>query len=355
MKFIHIADLHLGARTEAKLDAKKADQRRGELIATFASIAALADAEGAAILIAGDLFDAKHPLKKTVNAFLDIVRLHPNVRFFTLPGNHEGGEFPAADIPENLSVFGNRWQTYSYGDTDIHGVAPEGALSLEGFSPNPERRNVVLLHGAIREGERGEAGEIPLGLLRDRGIDYLALGHYHSHRSERLDSRGIYAYSGTPEGRGMDEAGECGFLMVDTTHSPTAVAFHAAAKRQIHIVELDITGAEGQAPAILALAKEKTAHIPAGDLLRIVLVGGLSPDCPRPSPERLQEALATRFYYLEVKDKTTLAINPGTYRDSLTLKGEFVRQVMASDMSDEERSAVLRVGFAALCGEEDDI
>jgi exonuclease SbcD len=46
---------------------------------------------------------------------------------------------------------------------------------------------------------------ISLKELKNKAIDYLALGHIHSYKMEQLDSRGVYCYPGCLEGRGFDE------------------------------------------------------------------------------------------------------------------------------------------------------
>ena len=244
MKLIHTADLHLGARTETKLSPRRAEERRAELLATFADIAALAEREGAAVLVAGDLFDTAAPSRRTLAGFLDTVRDHPTVRFLCLPGNHDGGQFPEVALPENLFLFGKEWARVTLGDTDIYGIAPEGDIPYDALTPDPARRNVVLLHGAVREGGTPEPGAVVLSRLAGRGIDYLALGHYHSHRVGKLDSRGVFAYSGTPEGRGMDETGECGVLLIDTALSPVAPVFLPTARRCIHAIPVDASAGD---------------------------------------------------------------------------------------------------------------
>lgn len=355
MKFIHTADLHLGARIASKLPPEKAEERRGELLATFFDIASLADRLGAAVLIAGDIFDTATPTPRTVLGFLDTVRRFPHIRFLCLPGNHDAEGFPSETLPDNLTVFGDSWQAVTVGDTTVYGLATGGDIPYDALTPDPEEKNVVLLHGTVREGGAPEGGTVTLSQLADKGIDYLALGHYHSHRIGRLDARGVWAYSGTPEGRGMDEAGPMGVLIVDTDTLPPSPVFYPTARRKIHRTELDISQNGTAFSAIAAAIDAATADIPSTDLVRIELVGALSPEAVRPELMRLTERYRGRFYYFEIKDKTRLAISYRDYQDSLTLKGEFVRRVLASPLDEEEKCAILRAGFAALRGEEEDI
>lgn len=353
MKFIHTADLHLGAGAKAKLPPEKARARRAELLATFRRIAALAADEGAAVLIAGDIFDSASPSGDTLAAFLNTVRLYGTVPFLCLPGNHDGGSFPACDIPENLHLFGEEWSCVTVGDTDVFGAAPRGEVDYDALVPDPARRNVVLLHGTALPSGKGE-GVVSLARLADRGIDYLALGHFHSHRTGVLDERGVYAYSGTPEGRGMDEAGECGVLLVDTAASPPMVSFCRTAGRLVHIVSVDLSGLSG-ARAYAAAIRKALSELPQDDLVRVVLGGALAEDAPRPDPVALTEELTGGRYYLEILDKTQLALRPEDYAESLTLKGAFVRAVLDGVEDEELRRDILRAGFSALADEEDAI
>ncbi len=353
MKFIHTADLHLGARTEARLSRDKAELRRGELLLCFARIARLAEEEGAAVLIAGDLFDTAIPSPALLSGFLDTVRHHAGVRFFCLPGNHDGGSFPIAELPENLCVFGKEWSAFSCGDTDVYGIAPEGEIPYDALTVDPLRKSVVLLHGGVREGGTGDAGEIVLSRLAGRGIDYLALGHYHSHRVGRLDERGVFAYSGTPEGRGMDEAGECGVLIVDTGKTPPEPRFLRTAKRLVQVLTAEIESAE--LSHVAERIREALSGVAYEDIVRVVLTGKLPLDSHRVNTAQLREVLGAPYFYFEIKDKTGIAIRPRDYLGSLTLKGEFTRQVMAADLDDAERQRILRIGLAALRGEGDEI
>ena len=66
----------------------------------------------------------------------------------------------------------------------------------------------------------------------------------------------------------------------------------------------------------------------------------------------LRGVLAERFYFAKVKDETRLSINAEDYAHDISLKGEFVRRVMASNLSQTEKERVIACGFRALSGEE---
>ena len=72
------------------------------------------------------------------------------------------------------------------------------------------------LHGELKD--KCSAPEtIGIKEATGKNIDYLALGHYHSYSGAVIDERGSAVYSGTPEGRGFDEAGDKGFIMLNVS------------------------------------------------------------------------------------------------------------------------------------------
>ena len=100
--------------------------------------------------------------------------------------------------------------------------------------------NLVMLHGGI--GTACGEDMINLNLLKNRGIDYLALGHIHSYQTGPLDETGSYCYPGCLEGRGFDECGEKGFVLLTVEDGSVAHEFVPFSARQLHRVPVDITG-----------------------------------------------------------------------------------------------------------------
>ncbi len=84
-----------------------------------------------------------------------------------------------------------------------------------GLSLKENKINIVMLHGQESEYEgKNDAEIINLRALKDRYIDYLALGHIHEYKVAALDQRGQYCYSGCLEGRGLNECGEKGIVLL---------------------------------------------------------------------------------------------------------------------------------------------
>lgn len=353
MKLIHCADLHLDSPMESNLPAAKARERRNEILKTFADLIECADRNGAsAILIAGDLFDSDRATRKTEQYVLDLIESHQNLYFFYLSGNHDAGSrFAAEDTrPQNLLTFGEGWTKYDFGDVFIAGSEHPDPETLE----LPEDRlNIVLLHGQKREKGTAEGDVIPFQKYKNRNIDYMALGHLHAYQEAALDSRGIACYAGCLEGRGFDECGQKGYVLLETERNTVRHSFVPFAKRQLHEAECDITGCSSQLEVENRI-QEATGKIPQKDLVKVVLTGSRPAELLLDLP-RTEQMLSECFYFSKLSDRTSLLIHPEDYSHDISLKGEFVRRVMKSDLSIEEQKRVITCGFRALAGEELDL
>lgn len=66
----------------------------------------------------------------------------------------------------------------------------------------------------------------------------------------------------------------------------------------------------------------------------------------------LKDMFEDYFYFEKVYDETKLLINYSDYEKDASLKGEFIRMVLGSDMDEEKKSEVIKAGIMALSGEE---
>ena len=309
-----------------------------------------------AVLIAGDLFDsAKHVRKRTKAIVRETLAKEPNLQFYILAGNHDG-DVPLYDDafpqPENVHTFGNRWKSYRQGDVTVTAIERPNADTL---NLDPADINIVMMHGqAVETSNVSGRDDIPIRAFAGKGIDYIALGHIHSHRRGMVDNRCLACYSGCPEGRGFDECGEKGFLLLETLPDRRVESrFVRFSRRTLHEVRLDVSGCSEQAE-LERRANAAVAGIPADDAVKLTVVGSLDPDFA-PEYRWIERDLGERFWFAKRKDETTLLIRPEDYRNDISLKGEFIRRVMASDLPQVDRERVILNGLRALWGEELDL
>ena len=356
MKLIHCADLHLGSRMESGLSPAKAQERRMELLHTFVNMVERASSEGVeAMLLCGDLFDTEQVSVRTKSVVRNTIEAHPEIMFYYLRGNHDRMERTSTERIQNLRTFNDGWTTYEQGDITITGMELSGEWDptwadqlQEELSDYPGKLHVVMLHGMASEYGQGEEG-IALQDLRGRGIDYLALGHVHSFRQEKLDEQGIWCYSGCLEGRGFDECGTKGYVMLETVAQHLVSTFVPVAKRTLREVMIEIAETYTE-QEIMAQIQGQLTEIPSQDLIKIVLKGQVSPECDL-DLLWMKRKLESDYYFLKIKDQTKVAVRAEDYQYDRSLKGEFVRLVQETDLSEEDQSEILKLGIQALKGE----
>ena len=359
MKLIHVADLHLDSKMESNLTSDKARLRREELLDRFCELVYYAEKNGiSGILIAGDLFDKTHIRKTARNRVLDEIKEHPDITFFYLQGNHDRSDFlqdvKPKDIP-NLKLFDkDQWISYDFGEAVITGreITPDNSKTFAmNLVLDQANCNIVMLHGQESDYEGKDKTEIiPLGELRGKHIDYLALGHIHSYKKERLDDRGEYCYSGCLEGRGFDECGPKGFVLLDVEDGTVTSEFVPFAKRHFHEVVVELTE-EDEMPSVLAKLREQLENIPEEDFVKIVLNGYTHVDFDV-DVNRILREFAEKFFFVKVYDKSTIKVHYEDYLNDKSLKGEFVRLMEKQEMEEDKKGLIVEIGMKALMGEE---
>lgn len=408
MKIIHCADIHLNSKMTANLSKDKAKERKAELLHTFIRMVDYAVNEDVqAIIIAGDLFDHNQISKTTRNAVYDQIRIHPGIEFYYLQGNHDSNSFltDMEEIPDNLKLFGKEWTSYTVSETKGESMAADNGtadtltgehieevrvaedrsdadrskgnqrvmrkVTITGVELDQENSetiyhslaldtgdfNIVVMHGQESEqrGGRDETEIISLRELRNKGIDYLALGHIHKYKEDKLDARGIYCYCGCLEGRGFDECGEHGFvtLEIDEEEGTCRRTFVPFACCRLYEIPVDVSGCHTTSDI-----KERIenalgqSEIAPKSMVKVVLTGEFCVNDDKDT-DLLSKQFQDSFYFFKIKDNTKWGIDYRAYELDESLKGEFIRTVKEADGIDEEdRAAVIRYGILALAGED---
>lgn len=343
MKLIHCADLHLGANMLSVLPKEKAAERMTERRNTFLRLVSSAKKQGVkGILISGDVFDSDLPTLEDKSFFLSVVENTPEIVFFVLRGNHDRTQTFTEKKFGNLKTFSDSFTSYEFFSVTIGGVeVKDGKLNTQSISFERQGKNILLLHGQV-------GNEIPLNELKGKNIDYLALGHIHSYQKNALDERGVWAYSGCLEGRGFDECGEKGYVLLDVEEKITAT-FVPFAARTIKECFVNISSAMNAYEAYAII--KKRVELVEKDYYLIHLRGEMEHSFEK--EKEISSYLQEDCYFSLVKDETTLSVNVEDLKGEMSLQGEFIRTVLADgELSEEEKQRVLRYGLSALSGKE---
>lgn len=356
LTIIHGADFHLDAPFAA-LPPDKARARRAEQRELLDRLAGLAEERRAdVVLLSGDLLDGGQTYQETVQALARTLGGIP-APVFIAPGNHDcygpRSVYAGTAWPDNVHIF----STVAVEGVElpglncvVHGAAfttPQADRSpLMGFAaPRDGRIHLMALHGDV-EG-KGRYGPIALEDIAASGLTYLALGHIHACSGLQKAGDTYWAYPGCPEGRGFDELGEKGVLLLHAQPGQVTGEFVPLCRRRYQDVRVDVTGCD-PLDAVLNALPPATAE----DIYRITLTGA----CAAPDLARLQRALAPRFYGLTVRDETRLPQDLWQRREEDSLTGLFLRemeQLCAKRPDDPVCRLAARFGLAALENGED--
>ena len=358
MKIIHCSDLHLDSKMEANLNKEKARQRKNEVLLSFQNMINFAKENNVKIIIiAGDLFDKNKVSFKAKNIVKDAIIANPNIDFIYLKGNHDEESFIIDQIPENLKLFnGDSWESYRYQNIVISGIEFGKKDNYEIYKTlmlNQNDFNIVVLHGqeANHADKRDKTEIINLKELKNKNIDYLALGHIHKYKMEKLDNRGSYCYSGCLEGRGFDECGDKGFVLLNIEENKIDTKFIKNSIRNLEEIEVDITDSL-TTTEVEKKIDEKIKNISRENLIKIILTGKIDINSEK-DIEYLLRKYNDEFYFIKIYDKTTLKINYMDYENDASLKGEFIRMVLNENLTEKEKKDIIITGIRALSGEEE--
>lgn len=345
MKIIHCADLHLGSKIASGLD-NISSERRAEVRASLSNLVEYAIAnEIKIILLSGDVFDSDNPLKKDKDYFYSIVRENKDIDFIYLKGNHDINTINDDNLP-NLKIFNNSWVSYRFGKVVVSGIELNKNNITSFYSTlnlHYNDFNIVMLHGDINK-------EIDLTKLKNKGIDYLALGHIHSFYKNSLDDRGIYAYPGCLIGRGFDEDGEKGFIVIDINDNNFNFKFVPNTIKMIENIDVDISNLDS-----ISLINNKIRDVlnnkNKNNIYRIILKGDIHYNLE--INEMDIKANLADYYFICIKDVTKRKIDENKYLNEVSLRGEFIRTVLNdSTINEDDKKEIVALGLRMLEGRE---
>ncbi len=259
VRFVHIADTHLGAGGFGnKLSENGINQREEDICAAFTSaIDQIIEIRPDFVIHAGDLFHMVRPTNRIINlAIKEILRMTTRgIPAVIISGNHDAPKQRSVghvlSIFENLQdvypIFRSRYETLELAGVNIcclpHCLTPEILHEqFEHIRPDPSGLNVLVAHGVAAGIERFSMAElseeeIPSSIL-GAGFNYVALGHYHKY-TEVQDK--VY-YAGSTERLTFGEIGEeKGFLEVEIPD--LKATFHPVPTRDmIELTTIDSRG-----------------------------------------------------------------------------------------------------------------
>lgn len=294
-----------------------------------------------AVLLAGDLFDGKWSRQSLNHLHQALEKMA--VPVFISPGNHDflspDSPYLTEKWPENVHIFTSEAITaVSVPELDLR-VYGAGYHSmdcdalLEGFcAEGAERYHMGLLHG---DPTRVDSPYCPVttAQVRESGLHYLALGHVHK-AGQILAGETLCAWPGCPMGRGYDESGEKGVLIV-TLEDAVQVKFVPLELPCFHDLEIAVDALDEVLPVV-----------GNQDYYRITLIGESQPL----DLEDLRKRYA-RFANLVLRDRTVPPLDIWGNAGEDSLEGTFFR-ILHQHKDEALRNCAAKIARQLLDGQE---
>ena len=300
MKFIHIADVHLGVQPDR--GRRWSDLRAREVNAAFDKIIDICNEKQVELLlIAGDLFHTPPGLKELTELDYKLSKLQ-GTKTVIIAGNHdymapgsvmEQYQFqaPAIYLPATKMgrVFVKDLNTYvvgrSYNRQEIKEPIYDDA------KPYKEGAiNILLAHG-------GDVNHAPFNKqqLLDAGFDYIALGHIHKPAMLEQDKM---AYVGSLEPIDHTDVGDRGYIYGEIQDGKCHISWHQLNVRNYVNLSLKLKESYTHGQIIDAISGE-IEKLGAGHMYNIILRGEKNPNHDMDLEELMQ-----RYYISSVEDRT---------------------------------------------------
>jgi DNA repair exonuclease SbcCD nuclease subunit len=364
--------VHLGARHDDL--GEQASAQRERQFAAFTTTVDLALTEKVdLLLIAGDLFDSNVQPKRSVERVAaQLARLaQSKIRTVIVPGTHDcydrasiyraydlkalAGSTPNDDLvtvlaPEQPSVHITSCDAVVHGPVFATKRAPHSPLrDLVARPGDPQATwRIAMVHGSIAIPGKTERDEVVITTdeIGATGLDYLALGHWHSAQQSRAGAV-TYAYSGAPEAVALDQdrAGKVLLVELEETAGRKAVTVqeHRVGTTRFEKVEIDAASVAAQ-PALIETLRRKADP----NLVLDARVVGVRPDELDLNLDEIEAALSDAFLKVRVRDVSLPALTEGALPSADTIAGAFIRDLEGRIAELEAATAGDASGHAAV-------
>lgn len=291
MRFIHSADWQLGARF-TRFGTKARDLQEARIQTLQKAVDEAQNYRAEMFLIAGDLFADNQVERALVERVLKIFQSVPDLTFFILPGNHDPYTGPGCvwehaafkHAPPNVTLLREPnvieikggWLLASPLHQKVSTIDPSLKLVELAKDLPPDSIRIGITHGALAIPGKHQPNDFPVALIAASraGLDYLALGHWHTHQ---ICDNGRLVMSGTPEPDDFNQTGAGCVLLVEieTRGATPKLEKIPVATLQWESLELDFADLDASRRALEAKLDQLRPHAKQ-TVIRVTLRGTAS-------------------------------------------------------------------------------
>ncbi|MBU7014887.1 MAG: DNA repair exonuclease [Theionarchaea archaeon] len=344
VRIVHIADVHLGYCCKNVGD--KSASREQDFLNAFQRVVDYCCDPGHhvdALIIAGDLFDMADPpsdLVGFVQKNLSSMRQN-GILVVGVPGTHDAYGYKSCIYRKNQlegmhilvslkepfirELSGEK--VFFYGAAYIPGVSEN---HFKSFSPFQEEGiHIGIIHGSVGlphhwEG-RGQDLHIDEHEIARSNLDYVALGHFHNLKQMTCGNT-LAVYPGSLEGKDFSESGQRFMVVVDFRGKSPHITPVPVNTRTIKTIDINLSNQPLESMNDLVTYISRTYSDPAS-IISLNLQGA----CQFPLDlEYLRHALGDQFFYLQLKDSTTVVDSDivSSWKEERTIRGMYVTTLL---------------------------
>ena len=338
MRFVHIADIHLGMSfSTGSFGAEKGDERRRDIKETLFRVLDFCEEKKVdLLLVAGDLFEEELVSLSDLKDLNDRFGQLTSTEIVIGAGNHDPiidsrSPYTLVDWVDHVHILTVAMEKIELSacNTVVWGFSWKKKelppFETPALQVQEGSFNVLMLHGDVYQ--KNEYLYIDKNEVLGLGMDYVALGHIH--RPDFFGS--TMAYPGSLEPLDFSEGGAHGFVYGAFDGEGCRIEFKPFAKRSFKVIEIVVDG-RMSFEAICQKAEKALKEELAEDYYRLILKGDRDPEVTM-DLKGMKHRLAPLCAYVEIRDRTELDLDLeqlrkdyegsliGAYIDALTEKG----------------------------------
>lgn len=356
MKFVHIADIHFDIPFSTLRSALQAgEERRLDQREAFKKVIRyIKDNQIPYLFIAGDLYENELVRESTIQYINNLFEEIPDTKVFIAPGNHDpyikNSYYEKYLWSKNVIILkpGNQvfeepeFYLHGYGFGDFH---CNDSKIHEIQIKNREKINILLTHANLDGSKAGEEeyNPIPRRVLKEKGFEYIALGHIH--KTNYQEENDNILYPGSLISLGFDEIGQHGMIVGEIQkngiNAEVKYEFIVLDEREFEEILVDITDKVDIETII-----ETINEIPENNnYKKIILTGKRSFEIDL---EKIRKNIKNSRI-LKIKDETKLQIDLEKEQNDYTLRGLFIKEALQEmqkgEYLQEEIEKALEIGL----------
>ena len=360
MKFVHIADMHFDSPFVHLSDKDiLGDLRRLEQRKIFKKIIEYIKQNSInCLFISGDLYEQKYVKLSTIEYINNLFKQIPETQIFISPGNHDpkikNSYYNKYNWNENVKIFGAKIEKIETEEANIYGYGFEDFYctdcGIENFQIEDKNKlNILVMHATLDGAsiEEKQYNSVSKKILKEKGFDYIALGHIHKLDYNNEENQNI-VYPSSTASLGFDEIGDHGMIVGELTKEKLELEFIKLDEEEFKEINIDVTQIYSKEELI---EKINELEIKENEYIKIILKGNRNFEINR--YEILKYIQNNRI--IKIKDQTKIAYDLKAMANEKTLKGLFAKEMLekisAKELELEQKEIIekaIEIGFDAL-------